>query len=408
MRMKVMVRLGVLLVAMNGVTHAQALPGDPVLPVLVEAFPMMATLISSTGPSLEDPRDPFGNGTLTIFCRSAAQDEEQMGRTVIFPDTRLVTTADRSFSDLDTGFDGWEGVSQLLRAGSDDGEVLAVDLVQSLTFAAAPDFSSRMNDRVFGNYVRTGLPSFRGELVRTRITTHEPTGESAVCVQIFRFTGGRGQYERAQFPVDRLPIQRLSTRMRMALGFDLPASVRATRVRDRAVLLPGQVQSTTQVDGLALTIPGVSQAEGELTARMQADWAVPDEPLFSVPYRFSGEANAAEISATFNDEPLQIVSGAPLTADNLNVLNLDTSERAGQSGVLQLVLTSRSAQPVELLIIDDLRFQPDQPDNIVVPSGGGGAWSWRSLLGLLVLAIVRICALQLNSRAVRRPVIMCG
>jgi len=390
--MKSCVLTGLLYLATWNVANAQALPGDPVLPVLVEAFPMVATLISSTGPSVESPRDPFGNGTLTIFCRNAAQDEQRVGRSVTFNNTRLVTAEDRTFSDLDTGGDGWEGLSRLLRANSSDGEVLVVDLLQRLTFGAAQDFTSRMDDRVIGNYLRSGLPSFRGELIRTRTTTHEPTGEAAVCVETFRLSGGRGQYPNASVPVDRLPIQRLSTRMRASLGFDFSASERAQQVTSRELLLPAQVESTTQADGLALNIPSVSPAESTLVAIMQADWAVPDEPLFSMPYRFSGNANAVNVSATFNDEPLTIASGAPLTPDNLNLLSVDTSGIVGQAGVMRLTLTSRSAQPVELLIIDDLRFQPDEPENIVIPptaSAGGGGWAWISLAWLLSFAAMR-------------------
>lgn len=78
------------------------------------------------------------------------------------------------------------------------------------------------------------------------------------------------------------------------------------------------------------------------------------EDILTIPYYFEGIPETTNISISFNDEELEVLSGLPLIPDLVEFLVIDSSSITSQSGELKIILSSTSTETAELILLDDI------------------------------------------------------
>lgn len=78
------------------------------------------------------------------------------------------------------------------------------------------------------------------------------------------------------------------------------------------------------------------------------------EDTLTIPYYFEGDPETTNISISFNDEELEVLSGLPLTLGFVEFLVIDSSSITSQSGELKLTLSSTSTETAELILLDNI------------------------------------------------------
>lgn len=104
-----------------------------------------------------------------------------------------------------------------------------------------------------------------------------------------------------------------------------------------------------RVGGYEMTATG-SEAGSE-AAVFVAGLTLPDDPLLEWYYVFDGDANAADLSVSFNGRSIPILSPDTFEVNTLDFIMLDIDSVRGQFGEITFTLTSTGGGVVKLLLV---------------------------------------------------------
>ena len=112
---------------------------------------------------------------------------------------------------------------------------------------------------------------------------------------------------------------------------------------------PTVADESIRVGGYEMT--ATNGRAGTEDAVFVAGLTLPDDSLLEWYYVFDGDADAAELSVSFNGDTIPVLSPETFAVNTLDVLILDIDAMRGQSGEITFTLSSTEIGTVKLLLV---------------------------------------------------------